>query len=439
MIPPGTVTAAAAADGDVITRKVLTALQAVAGAPGLPGCLTAAPTTGNGVRRVPLGIARPSRATSAARAQMLAWLQQHSDQHADHDGEEALLHAVESSALVRPPAAERGARLDGELAAIYLMLARHWIRRSQRTGDHRYLNAALKLVAAGLYSPAPPPLAVAALAEAVDAVEHIGHEAVPASLPQPDRPLTPARAESAAGRPPVRIAVLAGAASSGLPLFHSAATAAGIELSTIVLHQPGPPAPHPGSVYDSAWYPRSAAPGPGLHGQPLPPALAPAVPRHSVGHQDWAAVAAVLCADRTDLLILLGMDVVPPAVLAVPALGTVNAHNGALPAYRGMDAVAWAFLTGTAPVCSVHLATDDVDAGDVLASQTVPAGGDLRRTVKSTQIALLTAVSRHVTATGRLPPAHPQSGTPRRYYRMHPALRRLLDARRPTALIGGTP
>lgn len=436
MIPPGTVTASAAADGDVITREVLISLQAVAGTPGALARLTAPPAAGNGVCGVPLGIARPSQATGAARAQMLAWLQQHAGEGADRDGEEALLHAVESSALMRPSVAARGARLDGELAAIHLMLARHWIRRSRRTGDHRYLNAALKLVAAGLYSPAPPPLAAAALAEAVDAVEHIEHEAVPPSRPQPDRPLVSALAEPAAGRPPVRIAVLAGAASSGLPLFHSAATAAGIDLGTIVLHQAGPPAPHPGSVYDSAWYPPPAAPGPGLHGRLPPPALAPAVPRRSVGHQDWAAVAAALRAGRTDLLVLLGMDIVPPAVLAVPALGTVNAHNGALPAYRGMDAVAWAYLTGTTPVCSVHLATDNVDTGDVLASQTVPAGGDLRRTVKDTQIALLTAVSRYVTATGRLPPAHPQSGTPRRYYRMHPALRRLLDARRPATPIG---
>jgi folate-dependent phosphoribosylglycinamide formyltransferase PurN len=93
-----------------------------------------------------------------------------------------------------------------------------------------------------------------------------------------------------------------------------------------------------------------------------------------------------------------------------------------------MDAVAWAILAQDPIVCSVHHVTADVDAGNVLAARTVPTSTpDLRQGVKDAQLELLVDVCRHVAVTGTLPAGQPQTGCARSYYRMHPALRHLLD------------
>lgn len=430
MIPAGVVTQRSLDDGDVITRAVLDAVRVDTACPGPPP-----PSPSPVPDRMPLAIARPGQATPELRRAALAWLGHRYGDPAGLPAEESLLHAVESSALVRPPVARRAARLDSELAIIHLWLARHWIRCSAATGDLRYLNAALKLTAAALLGSAPAALGTAVLGEALGAVGRVGvpgivqgrrppRTAVPESLGDP----APTAAPKPLGGPSrARIAVLAAESSGGLPLFLAAAAAARIPVSTVLLYAPGPDEPDPDSVYAAAWYPRPvrsdgpvALPGPGAR---------PPVEHRRIAHQDWSAVSAALRHDRTDLLVLLGMGIVPAAVLAVPALGTVNAHNGALPGYRGMDAVAWAVLAGEVPVCSVHLTVEEVDAGDVLACRAVPAGrADLRRSVKDTQIALLAEVCRYVGATGRLPAASPQRGVARRHYRMHPALRAVLDA-----------
>lgn len=224
---------------------------------------------------------------------------------------------------------------------------------------------------------------------------------------------------------------MAGAHSKGLPQFLAAAAACGIPLAGIVLHEKGPGTTPPSSAYASAWYPPPHAPAP-LSAWPT--AQAPGVPQAHVAHRDWPAAATALTTWDCDLLVLLGMEVVPASLLAAPRTATINAHNGALPTYRGMDAVAWALLAGDDPMCSVHLVTETVDAGDVLSQAAVPAGSpNLRAAVKAAQISLLTDVCRHFHTTGALPPGRHQTGTARTFYRMHPALRRVLDQRHPPA------
>jgi methionyl-tRNA formyltransferase len=130
-------------------------------------------------------------------------------------------------------------------------------------------------------------------------------------------------------------------------------------------------------------------------------------------------------------VILAGMPVVPAAVLATARLGVINAHNGALPAYRGMDAVGWALLNGDSVTCTVHIARPAVDAGEVIADLGVPPApaGTLRSRVKDAQVTLLLDAAAFTARHGRLPAAAPQrAGAGRHYYRMHPHLKRLLDA-----------
>jgi hypothetical protein len=72
-----------------------------------------------------------------------------------------------------------------------------------------------------------------------------------------------------------------------------------------------------------------------------------------------------------------------------------------------------------------------VDAGEIIAALPVPASpaGTLKSRVKDAQVALLIAAAAFTAAHGRLPDASPQQPGPgRQYYRMHPHVKRLLDA-----------
>ena len=413
-------------DGDIITDQALAALHntpvparrpqrsAPAAAPDVP----------------PTALARPSRADPRVRAQARAWLAANADRFQPQDpGEGALLHAVETSALVRPPIPARAAGLDAELAELYLMLARHWIATTTASGDPRYLNAALKLTAVSvLTGRAEPRLAEAALHDALDAVAALSIP--PGAPPAPKQPAPhPAALDHRA-----RIAVLAGEGSKGLALFRTAADDADVPLAGILLHRGEPDATAADSCYAQAWYPPPRTRTAAARGAPHP-VPARTRPTAVIAHRDWYAAAEQLRRWNTDLIVLLGMDVVPEAVLHAARLGAINAHNGALPAYRGMDAVAWALLAGASPTCTIHLAVADVDAGDILAERPVPADSpDLRQAMKNTQIELLITVCAHLAATGTLPAARAQTGTPRRHYRMHPALRRVLDQTAPPSL-----
>ncbi|MFJ8442793.1 formyltransferase family protein [Kitasatospora griseola] len=421
MITPDLLTDSTRADGAHIDLGTLRNLRAQDLRPGplpvtMPSAVTASP---------PLVIARPSLADDRVRADTRNWIAARAGQYRAADpGDEALLHAVETSVLGRPPVADTARAIDANLAEVYLWLARRWLDLARGSADPRYLNAALKLLSVCLVAPLPPTeLAADTLARALEALDTVTVHPPRPSTPPPAAEFAAGAAAPAGAREP-RIAVLAGADSRGLPQFLAAAR--NLPVVGVVLHEDGQRAQPPGSAYTSAWYP---AP----RGTRLRPAPEPSsVPHYRVHHRDWAAAAAHLAAWDTDLLVLIGMDVVPASVLGVPRLGTINAHNGALPGYRGMDAVAWAVLAGDPVVCSVHHATADVDAGNVLATCEVPTGAvDLRQAVKDTQLQLLTDVCRRVSTTGVLPEGRSQSGAARRYYRMHPALRQHLDAATP--------
>ncbi|MFI9362042.1 formyltransferase family protein [Kitasatospora sp. NPDC053057] len=423
MIDTSAISQQAVSDGDLITPTVLGLLRRRELQPTRQ--LPAARLTVSSA--APLLIARPSHASSDVRAHARAWLAGRAGHYRATDpAEESMLHAVETSALARPPADQIAQKLDADLVEIYLWLCRHWIGLTRTTADPRYVNAALKVLGVCLLAPvSPTDLASQALAEALEATDTIVGPRT--SEVGDDHPvLSPIPA--ALVPPRARVAVLAGAGSRGLPRFLAAAHTARVPIAG-VLHYESGIAPIPDtSTYASAWYPEPRS--------PAAPRLAlsgadgnPGAERHQrIEHRDWSMAASALDRWGCDLLVLVGMDVVPRTVLTVPRLGTVNAHNGALPAYRGMDAVAWATFTGDDVVCSVHEVTEQVDAGGVYAQRIVPANAvDLRQAVKDTQIALLTEVCLAVTATGTLPTARPQRGCPRRYYRMHPVLRRHLD------------
>ncbi|MGH3754602.1 MAG: formyltransferase family protein [Pseudonocardiaceae bacterium] len=355
--------------------------------------------------------------------------------HTQTDADVALLHRTETGGLFRPPVHGQVAALTPELGAAWLALAAHWIDLSRSSGDLRFLNTACKLTgavwihhngAAGVWGGPGLTAHLAAvgrlLGEATDLLRsRLANRILLAEPAKPgDEELRPARLT---GTVRARTVVLAAAGSRSAGRLVTATTAAGLPIETVCWYTA---APHGGpavsSNYSSMWYP------------PTPPAPSPTpgvpngVPVTSA--ESWDDVAAAIRAADADIVLLVGMPVIPARVLGAAKLGVLNAHNGALPSHRGMDAVGWALLHNQPIVCSLHLARPAVDAGEVLAAHPVPVAPTrtLAARVKATQLRLLLAGAAHVAATGALPDSTPQPAAGTQFYRLHPHLKRLLDA-----------
>jgi hypothetical protein len=134
-----------------------------------------------------------------------------------------------------------------------------------------------------------------------------------------------------------------------------------------------------------------------------------------------------------DLALLLGADIVPVPVLAIPRLGTINAHYGLLPGYRGMNVTEWSVLHGDPVGVTVHLVDAGVDTGDILLREQIRiAPGEtfatLRRKHQDVAARLLVRAALQLRdGTSRPLPQAPGEG--RQYYRMHPALLRRAETR----------
>ena len=65
----------------------------------------------------------------------------------------------------------------------------------------------------------------------------------------------------------------------------------------------------------------------------------------------------------------------PPPVLAVPAMGCINVHSSLLPKYRGAAPIHWAILNGEKEtgVTIMHM-SPQLDAGDIILRQSTPIG-----------------------------------------------------------------
>lgn len=81
---------------------------------------------------------------------------------------------------------------------------------------------------------------------------------------------------------------------------------------------------------------------------------------------------------RSDwLLSIANLRMIPDDVLALPAKGAVNFHDGPLPSYAGLNTPAWAIINGeTAHGVSWHVIEGSVDEGDLLAQRAVDIAPD---------------------------------------------------------------
>jgi len=138
---------------------------------------------------------------------------------------------------------------------------------------------------------------------------------------------------------------------------------------------------------------------------------------------------------QPDLAIHAGAGILRATLLAIPRLGTLNAHMGLLPHYRGMNVAEWAALAAGPVGCTVHLVDPGIDTGPILCVRQVdPAAAatiaELRALVDESQLTLLGEVLQFALRTGRLPPQRGQAAPEgRQYFRMHDELKALLEER----------
>ncbi len=359
---------------------------------------------------------------------------------AEHDApteaDAALLHRIETASLFRPPVREHLATLTPAVGAAWLALAARWTDLSRSCDDLRFLNAACKLTGAvwlhhqrrGIGGAWREPGLTGQLAAVghllngatVQVRRRLAHRLLLAEPTMSGGEMLGSARFTSQGR--ARIVVLAGAGSRSAGRLVTAATVAGLPITAMCCYAPTPAGLAVSSNYSSAWYP------------PAPPDLAtPTVIPDSVPATTaatWDEVAAAIRAADADLVLLVGMPIVPARVLEAARLGVLNAHNGALPSHRGMDAVGWALLHNQPIVCSLHLVRPAVDAGEVVAAHPVPVAPahTLAARVKTTQLRLLLACGAHVAATSALPDLTPQPAGGTQFYRLHSHLKRLLDA-----------
>jgi methionyl-tRNA formyltransferase len=130
---------------------------------------------------------------------------------------------------------------------------------------------------------------------------------------------------------------------------------------------------------------------------------------------------------NVDLIVLGGAPIMKAPVLRIPKIGTLNAHQGALPRYRGMNVIEWALLEQRPPAVTVHFVDPGVDTGDIIRVEPIPIErGDDLQAVKRRSSALqsqLLAETVVLAQRGPLPRKTQAMSEGKQFYVMHPSLR----------------
>jgi len=70
---------------------------------------------------------------------------------------------------------------------------------------------------------------------------------------------------------------------------------------------------------------------------------------------------------KPDLLVVVAFRILPPEVLEIPAIGSINLHASLLPKYRGAAPIHWAIINGEKETgCTVFFLDEKVDTGKII-------------------------------------------------------------------------
>jgi methionyl-tRNA formyltransferase len=78
---------------------------------------------------------------------------------------------------------------------------------------------------------------------------------------------------------------------------------------------------------------------------------------------------------QPDLLVVVAFRVLPPHILAIPKMGSINLHASLLPRYRGAAPIHWAVMKGEKETgCTIFFLDEKVDTGNILKQKKAPIG-----------------------------------------------------------------
>lgn len=138
-----------------------------------------------------------------------------------------------------------------------------------------------------------------------------------------------------------------------------------------------------------------------------------------------AAMVRFVESHRPDLMLLGESGIVRAPLLALPRLGTLNAHPGWLPTYRGVDVVRWALLLGGPLGATLHWVDRGVDTGDIvwrrpLAVAPGTAIADVEQAARDLALAMLVEGASALARGGTLPREPQRREEGRQYFLMPP-------------------
>ncbi len=132
-----------------------------------------------------------------------------------------------------------------------------------------------------------------------------------------------------------------------------------------------------------------------------------------------AAIQASLASLKPDLFVVVAFKILPTSLLAVPRIGSINAHASLLPKYRGAAPIHWAIANGeTETGVTIFFLNEGIDTGGILISAKTHIGSDettgdvYQRLMRLSAETLVGAVDRIAKGDVRLQPQDDTRATP---------------------------
>lgn len=99
------------------------------------------------------------------------------------------------------------------------------------------------------------------------------------------------------------------------------------------------------------------------------------IPLYRVDSYNEAPAEQALRDASTDILLLYGSKIIKPNILAIPKIGTLNAHSSLLPKYRGSASEFWMLYNNEPQYAgtTVHWVDPGLDTGDIFLQQPIQA------------------------------------------------------------------
>jgi len=134
----------------------------------------------------------------------------------------------------------------------------------------------------------------------------------------------------------------------------------------------------------------------------------------------------ILTSISPDVIVLAPASaIIRKNILSIPKIGTINAHMGKLPEFRGMNALEWTIFKTRKAYISVHFVDEGLDTGDILRVKQIPMNeqnlSEMRIIARKEMANLIAEVLADL-PKGNITVRHQQNTEGKQYFVMHKKL-----------------